>query len=290
MNRDAIEKLIGSIEGLPTLPSVVARVNELVDEPTASAGDINEVISQDMALSSKILRMVNSAFYGFPRRISSMTHAVVILGFQTVRNLALSAFVLDAFDSKSMALDHRAFWVHSVAVGVAANAVGARHGVPLGEDALMCGLLHDVGKLVLSQYAGREYYETVVKARAAGITLIEAENEILGVTHADVGGMLMEHWNLPEKMVAVLGQHHSPAECSPDTIKLVSAVHVADVLVRALLIGSGGDESIPAVAEEAWRALALSEAELPDLLREISAEVLRVRDFIELVQGSRSAT
>ncbi|MHC4201363.1 MAG: HDOD domain-containing protein, partial [Planctomycetota bacterium] len=118
-----IKRFISSIDNLPTLPVVVAHVNELVENPSASATDINNAIRQDVALSARILKLVNSSFYGFPRKISSITHAVVILGFNTVRNVVLSAFVLDAFTGKGLPFGHRQFWIHSLGAGVAAQTL-----------------------------------------------------------------------------------------------------------------------------------------------------------------------
>jgi putative nucleotidyltransferase with HDIG domain len=289
MGAKKLEDIVGSIDTLPTLPSVVSRVNELVDDPTASAGDINDVISHDLALSSKILKLVNSAFYGFPRRISSITHAVVILGFQTVRNIALSAFVLDAFDTGGLPFGYRNFWIHSVGVGVAANAVGARHGVPVGDDAFMCGLLHDIGKLVVFQYLNEDFVKVLAKVEAEDITLVEAESAVLEAGHAEVGALLMEQWQLPEKMVAVLRYHHQPDAAPEEAAKLVSAVHCADILTRALLIGSGGDQKIPIISEAAWDALGLTEEALPEILKDIAADMGKVEAFIELIQTSSNA-
>ncbi len=284
-----LEKLIGSIEGLPTLPSVVARVNDLVDDPTASAGDINDILSRDMALGSKILKLVNSAYYGFPRRISSITHAVVILGFQTVRSIALSAFVFDAFGASDLPFGYRNFWVHSVGVGVAAQVVGSRQGLPLSEDAFMCGLLHDVGKLVLHQHMGEQYAKALAKVETDDLTLFEAEKATLETNHAEVGGLLTEHWKLPEKMVAALRSHHEPESASEEAGKLVAAVHLADVLVRAMLIGSGGGRKLSTASETAWDLLGLSADDLPEIMREITTEMAKAGAFIELVQASSRA-
>ncbi len=282
--------IVGSIDALPTLPSVVSRVNELVDDPTASAGDINDVISHDMALSSKILKLVNSAFYGFPRRISSITHAVVILGFQTVRNIALSAFMLDAFDSDDLPFGYRSFWIHSVGVGVAANAVGARQGIPVSDDAFMCGLLHDIGKLVAHQYLREDFSKVMQKVDTEETTIAEAEAAILPADHAEVGALLMEQWQLPEKMVAVLRFHHRPEEAPDESRKLASAVHAADILARALLIGSGGDKKIPVISDTAWAELGLTAEVLPELMKDISGDMGRVEAFIDLIQSSSTAT
>jgi HD-like signal output (HDOD) protein len=289
MSPRSLQDIIGSIDSLPTLPTVVARINDLVDDPSASAGDINEVVSHDIALSSKILKLVNSAYYGFPRRISSVTHAVVILGFQTVRNIALSAFVLDAFGGGGLPFGYRNFWIHSVGVGVAANVVGSRQGLPLSEDAFMCGLLHDVGKLVLHQHMNADFRKVTQAIASRDISMIEAEKAVLTTDHAEVGGLLMEQWKLPQKMVAALGCHHDPERAGEDDALLAATVHVADVLTRAILIGSGGDEKIPPVSPAAWDVLRMSAESLPEIFKEITADMEKVGAFVELVQASSSA-
>jgi putative nucleotidyltransferase with HDIG domain len=289
MPETKLEDLVGSIDALPTLPSVVARVNDLVEDPSASAGDINEVIAHDMALSSKILKLVNSAFYGFPRRISSITHAVVILGFQTVRNIALSAFVLDAFDSTDLPFGYRDFWIHSVGAGVAANVVGTRQGLPVGDDAFMCGLLHDIGKLVLHQYMREDFRKVMDMVQQEDLTIIDAEGKVLQADHAEVGALLMEHWQLPEKMVAVLRYHHHPDQAPEPCQKLVATVHLADILARSLLIGSGGDQKIPDASEAAWHLMGLTEADLPELMQGITEDMAKTEAFIDLIQASSEA-
>jgi putative nucleotidyltransferase with HDIG domain len=289
MTGTSLEDIVGSIDALPSLPSVVSRVNELVDDPSASAGDINDVISHDMALSSKILKLVNSAFYGFPRRISSMTHAVVILGFQTVRNIALSAFVLEAFDGDDLPFGYRSFWIHSVGVGVAANSLSSRLGLPVGDDAFMCGLLHDVGKLVAHQYLKDTFRSVLDRVESEKIPFMEAEKGILPASHAEIGALLMEQWQLPEKMVQILRHHHCPAQAPEPLVKMASAVHAADILARALLIGSGGDQRTPVMSEIAWAELQLSEEVLPEVLGEISNDMGKVEAFVELVQASSKA-
>ncbi len=284
-----LEDLVGSIDSLPTLPSVVTKVSELVDNPSASAGDINEVISHDLALSSKILKLVNSAYYGFPRRISSITHAVVILGFQTIRNIALSAFVFDAFESGDLPFGYRNFWIHSVGVAAAANVIGSRQGVPLSEDPFMCGLLHDVGKLVLHQHLKKEFLKVLQTVESDKIPIFEAERRVLGTDHAEVGGLLMEHWKLPEKMVWALSFHHSPEKMAEADRKLAATVHAADVLARSMLIGCSGDYLVPEMSLEAWETLNLSADDLPEILQAISTDMAKVGAFIELVQGASRA-
>jgi len=284
-----LARIVGKVEALPTLPTVVARISQLIDDPTASAGDINDIISRDLALSSKILRLVNSAFYGFPRRISSMTHAVVILGFTSVRNIALSAFVFDAFDTTGLPFGHRNFWVHSVGTAVAADVLAVRSGLPANDDAFVAGLLHDVGKLVLHQHAREEFSRILDRVAREDITFLEAERAELEFGHAEIGALLLENWKLPERLVAALRFHHDPAAAPEGQRQVAAVIHAADILTRAILLGSGGDEKMPAMAEAAWQTLGLSEADLPKVFSDISGEINKAGAFMELISEERGA-
>ena len=283
-----LEKVIGRIDSLPTLPTVVARINQLIDDPTASAGDINEVISHDLALSAKILKLVNSAFYGFPRRISSMTHAVVILGFNTVRNIALSAFIFDAFDTRELAFGHRGFWLHSVGTGVASEVIAARAGMSSVDDAFVGGLLHDVGKVIMHQHLADDLGRVIERAARDGISFVEAERGELDYSHADLGALLMENWKLPVGLVSSLRYHHRPEEAGEQGGKAAAVVHLGDYFCRALLIGSGGDARMPPLVEGAWTGLGLTEADLPEILSEIGTEMSKATAFIELIKPGRN--
>lgn len=274
-------KFVRSIDNLPTLPSIVAKVSEIIESPTASAADINRVIRQDMALSARILRLVNSSFYGFPRRISSITHAVVILGFNTVRNVTLSAFVLDAFAARDLPFGHREFWIHSLGTAVAANTLAKRWGASEAEDAFMGGLLHDIGKTVLHQYARDDFAAVLKVVKEKDCLIYDAERECIGTTHAEMGGALLDAWHLPPHLVEAVTFHHSPG-AAPDS-NLAAVVHLADIFTRALLVGSGGDERIPRASREAWARLALDTAQVGELLQEIAREIRKVDAFVELL-------
>lgn len=275
-------KFVRSIDSLPTLPSVVARVGELVGSPTASAADINNIIRTDIALAARILKLVNSSFYGFPRKISSITHAVVILGFNTVRNVALSAFVLDAFSGRDLPFGYREFWIHCLGTGVAANSLAKRRGIALAEDAFMGGLLHDVGKIVFHAYAGSEYAKVFDRAKERDCLLIDAEQEVLGMTHAEVGALLLDSWHIPDHLVEIVKFHHEPESVTsaPD---LAAAVHLGDIFTRALLVGNPGDDRIPRASREAWNRLGFELGEVEGLCRGVAEEMRKVDAFVELL-------
>ena len=278
----APEELISSIDALPTLPTVVARINELVEDPHSSAADINDVIAKDVALSTRILKLVNSSFYGFPRKIASVTHAVVILGFNTVRTLTLSAFVFDAFEARDLGFGYREFWIHSVATAVASGQLARRVGATDSEQAFLCGLLHDVGKIVLQQYAQEEFARTLDYVQEHDCLLYDAEMAVLDSNHAEMGALLLDRWRLPVTMVEVIRHHHRPEQDSTQNL-VTSIVHLADVLCRAMMLGHAGDRCIPTIDPYAWKRLGFSEDDFPDFLEEIDRDMHKVEAFIEMI-------
>lgn len=276
------QDLIKDVDTLPTLPGVVARINELVEDPRASAADIHDVIANDVSLSGRILKLVNSSFYGFPRKIASVTHAVVILGFNTVRTLTLSAFVFDAFKAQDLPFGFREFWIHSVGTAVAAGSLSKRLGNQDTEQAFLCGLLHDIGKIVLYQFATEEYKEVLDRVQEKDILIYDAEVEVLGVSHSEVGSLLLDRWKLPAEMIEVVRKHHTPAESNGQQ-QQTAVVHLADILVRAIMLGNAGDRRIPAIDPVAWQALSLSRQDMPLLLRGLHEDMHKVQAFISII-------
>jgi HD-like signal output (HDOD) protein len=217
---------------LPPLPTVVTKIMETVNDPNTSAEDLNKLISLDQGLSSKMLRIVNSAYYGFPKRISTLTHAVVILGFNTVRNLVLgvSAFGMLAPKGPSAGLNRGLFWEHAVATAVAASVIAKKRKPKTRqviEEAFLVGLLHDFGKLFLDCYFPVQYAVTLAFAQRQGVSVSQAEQTVLAIDHAFVGKKIGEHWNFPPSIVAALASHHVPLESS-EFFESMAIVHAAD--------------------------------------------------------------
>lgn len=249
---------------LPPLPAVVTRVMQVVNDPNASAEELNRLISMDQGLSSKVLRIVNSAYYGFPRRISTITHAVVILGFSTVRNLVLGVSAFGLLSQKSMpyGLNRSKFWEHTVAAA-AAGSVVARHRLPkvrtAPEEAFIGGLLHDLGSLFLDSYFPVQYAVAMAFAAREGKTTRDAEGLVLGMDHATVGRRIAEHWNFPPHLTACLGWHHEPAHAGEHR-DLAAVTQVADWLAWQCGYVSSEHTAMPELPPEAVDWLAFDEA------------------------------
>ena len=283
--RRRVRKVVDRIQGLPTLPSMMHSINQMVLNPRTSAKELARLISSDPALTSKVLRIVNSSFYGFPSRIATVTHAIVILGFNTIKSIVLSSTIFDVFRRRSRPgdFDRAEFWKHSIGCGAAAKALGQRLKYPLLEELFIAGLLHDVGKIVLDQYLPEQFREALRRVRTKNMLLVDAEAEVFGVNHADIGGWLFEKWTLSRGLVQTTRCHHSPALAGEDR-KLAEIIHVADVLTRAIRFGNGGDARMPPLSEEAWASLGLRENELDGLLQATGAEIEKAMVFLDFIR------
>ena len=223
-SHDEIKRITRNIITLPTLPTVVAKMIELVDNPKTTAATLGRLISSDQVLTAKILKLANSAFYAFPRRIGTVHLAVVVLGFEIVKDLALSVSVIEQFskgEDEEETFDVMRFWEHSIGSGVASRMLAAQYGYRVSGEAFTAGLLHDIGKLVLREYLKTEFREVMENVRTKGCSFVEAEQEVLGVTHAEIGGWLVEKWNLPAHLVEAIRTHHQPTRASKARPQLI---------------------------------------------------------------------
>jgi len=281
-------KLIDEVEGLPTLPTVVSELLERSSDPDATVGGITEIIENDPALNAKILKLVNSAFYGLPRRISALQTAVSILGFNAIRNIVLATSILNLFSKRRMGFDSEGFWIHCLSCGVACNVLGRRLDESAERSDFVYGLLHDVGKILLAVHKEdvvRQVLQTVRKKRLA---FCDAEREVLGVTHAQVGAALAEKWRFPEGLIHAIRYHHNVDAAGPGFTE-AALVHVADTLIRALQLGWCGDDRICPVSETAWDALKLTDADVGPVMDDVHSGLVGASPFIDLILDPQHA-
>jgi HD-like signal output (HDOD) protein len=270
--RNRIEKL----GDLPTLPHVVQRLASMIGRPTATTEEIGAIIEKDQVLSAKVLRLANSPFYGFPSRIGSVAHAVIVLGFNVVKGLTLCASALSIM--KDAGMDQ--LWRHSLGTAITANILGTRLGMKNPEELFVAGLLHDIGKVVL--YVKWPDVGSSIKAatQAGGDrSLFEVEQELLGLSHADIGGCLANAWNLPVTLREPILYHHAPALAKEAALQ-TAIVHVADILVKGLACGNPGDDQIPPLSKQAWDMVGLDEQSLADCIAKASTEFATIDDYL----------
>ncbi len=270
--RNRIEKL----GDLPTLPHVVQRLASMISRPTVSTEEIGAIIEKDQVLAAKVLRLANSPFYGFPSRIGSVSHAVIVLGFNVVKGLTLCASALSIM--KDAGMDQ--LWRHSLGVAITANLLAIRQELKNPEELFVSGLLHDIGKVVL--YVKWPDVGTSIKdalKTRSDRSLFDIEQELTGLTHAEIGGCLANAWHLPVTLREPILYHHDPTRAKEATLQ-TAIVHVADILVKGLACGNSGDDLIPPLSKPAWDLVGLDEQKLAECIDKASQEFVTIDDYL----------
>jgi putative nucleotidyltransferase with HDIG domain len=242
-----VRRITDSLISLPTLPTVIAKMLELVDNPKTSASSLSSLIMQDQVLTARILKLANSSFYAFPRQIGTVKLALIVLGFESVKEMGLSLSVFNSFKGESgKHFDISQFWHHSISVGAGSRMLARESCYRLAGEAFVAGLLHDIGKIVLNQYLPEEFAAIQSRIWEDGIGCEQAEMEILGVTHAEVGAWLAERWNLPVSLVEAIRWHAHPESC-PRNPELALLVFLADYLSEKCNLGRSGSRGMEAL-------------------------------------------
>ena len=203
-----LKRVVQRIYDIPSFPQVISRLTEVAEDPNSSSSDLAEVMDKDQALSAKVLKLVNSAFYSLPRPVSSLRHAITLIGFNSVRSLAISVSVRGAFPGDKDPDAQQAFWEHSLFVACATRLLGERNRLPYKDDLFTAGLMHDIGVLVARRYLEEEALQADRIVVEEGITTIQAERQVIGVEHTLLGAWLAEHWRLPPLLHSAIRDHH----------------------------------------------------------------------------------
>ncbi|OGQ87959.1 MAG: metal-dependent phosphohydrolase [Deltaproteobacteria bacterium RIFOXYD12_FULL_56_24] len=277
------------IERMPSLSTTVTKVLEVCNRPNTSANDLNRVIALDPVLTGQVLKLINSAYYSLPNQINSLTRAIIMLGINTVKNLALSTAVLGTMGQKdsfrSLSMD--AFWTHSLCVGVMAKALAGLKGIPgmMQEEFFVAGLLHDVGKIPLNNCFAEEYRQALELAAIEQGPLTRAEEMLLGFNHGQSGKMIAEKWQLNLALTEILRFHHNPEKASTDNRQLVGVVALANTYANLFDIGSAGDR-YPDLSRinELLRQVGLSWLELSSLHLVVQQEIDKARVFLQVAR------
>jgi putative nucleotidyltransferase with HDIG domain len=286
-NKQYFDEIINNIKQIPTLPNIITRILATLNNPESSAQDAADIISKDPALASKMLRLANSAFYGIPRTISSINNAIVVLGFNTIKALVLSASAIMLFpqDKEKSAFDRTNFWRHSIACGIAARvtALSCAETVTIDPETAFCaGLLHDIGKIILEQFAHEDFLKTVNVARKQSIPLYKAEQKVLGTDHAYIGGLLADKWNLPPVIKFPLMYHHDP-EQTEAVEGLTAIINIADHLCHAAGFSLWDQEAHSQQNKAAHTLVRLPEAETEKALNKFNCEIKNAGEFFSII-------
>ena len=264
---------VESINTLPTVPGVLRRLSVIIEKPRITLVEISAFISNDPALTTKVLKMVNSAIYGFPGRIASVSHATMLLGLNVIKGLLLGVSVFELMQKTMNGL-----YEHSLACAIASRVIAQKKGMKEPEEISVAGLLHDIGKVILMLEFQKEYEAAMSEAQAKGISIFDAEKIQFNATHANVGSWLAEKWRFPRNLIEVIEYHHRPS-LSKNAPLETAIVHLADILVRARGYGFAGENFVPEVNPAAFELLKLSEADIKDVLKELEDNMEAAEDI-----------
>ncbi len=270
MTKVSIDEIVAKVDELPSLPDIVVRVMELTEDPDSTAFDINEVINRDQNMTAQVLRMANSVYYGYSRRIATVTDAIVLIGFNAVRSIVLAASVSKILKQElsGYVMGEGELWKHSQCAAVFARLLAKKNKYRSVELAYTATLLHDIGKLVLNSYLSDSYQEVLAAVNEENIPFDQAEDNLFGFNHATVGGKVAEKWKLPRDLVEAIACHHNP-EQAVENPELTAIVHTADAVTLQMGMGLGVDGLMYPLSQESLDLLGVGEEQLEMLMADI---------------------
>lgn len=283
----AVNSAIREISHIATLPEITLKIIELVESPSSTAQDLHKVIANDPALCSRILKVVNSAFYGLPGQIGSINRAIVLLGLNAVKNIAIAASLAKLFRGGSLTPEFSAkdLWSHSMATATGCKMLTDAMKLGLADEAFLAGLIHDIGVIVEIQYDRHKLIETIGKLGVdkGGVpanSMLDVETEIFGANHQDFGQGLCEKWKFPRTFALVTGFHHRPLELGDDQRTLVTIVSVADKLAGNIKPGFRLDLASLDVPSEHLDVLKLSRDQVNEIAGKLPAAIEGVAQML----------
>ncbi len=273
--------LLEIVERMPAFPRSVHRVIELTSDINSNPKELVEVIEHDPILIMRILKLVNSAYFGLANKITSVNHAVVYVGINTVKNLALSAATLGVLPRTNNAgFDMNAFLLHSLSAAIVAKIIARKLKIPDREefDFFLSGLLHDFGKIVFARYMPREFRQALLLVKEDGLRLSEAEQRMFATDHAQIGALLGEKWNLPVHVIACIRDHHCQDR---EGSMIVDAVSAANQISKERKAGFGGDRAVEKLPVRILERLGPDMPAVISSLGDINAEMEKAMIFIQ---------
>jgi HD-like signal output (HDOD) protein len=274
-----LQALIARVPGsMGSYEPILREVEAVLNHPQSNLLNVGEVVERDPDLTARLLRLGNSSFYGFPSRLETVSEAIRLIGVQQVQDLIVASSVIEVFAGISAELvDMESFWEHSLACGVGTRLLAIARRLPKPDKFFVAGLLHDVGRLVLYSQAPQKTLQIFETCRSRRMLLREAEVQVLGFDHAEIGQALLRSWTYPPNLVQAVGFHHHPLAAGACRVE-ASLVHVADHLVNAMQMGSSGERHIPALHAKAWEGLSLPLELLGQVMSSIDDQIEAVRE------------
>ena len=278
-----IDAILEAIDKLPPFPAVVTQALAVIDDPESSAVDVVKVVQYDQAITANVLKVCNSAYFGLPRKVGSLREAVVLLGGKQLKEIILTGTVVKFYSSvmEGYALSKKELWKHAVSTAIISTIISEK--VKEAEKALVftAGLLHDVGKTILSSVV-EEYFEQMFALVAEdGLSFTEAEEEILGIDHAEVGARMGRMWGFPEEIVQAIKYHHAPQKARQDDA-VTHTVHLANIICLMMGIGVGRQGLAIKGRKEVLEQHGLKNEDVQIIMASFYEEYRKVQDVLDL--------
>jgi putative nucleotidyltransferase with HDIG domain len=276
------------VEKMPSLPPTVAKILQICNDPKTSPTDLNRLISLDPVLMGKVMKLINSAYYGLSQKITSLVRAIIMLGINTVKNLALSTAVLAGLVKKSdfQALNLEGFWKHSICVGSTAKLIAKERNVDvkLLEEYFIAGLLHDIGKIPLNNRLAKNFIEALSEAERSRHPLYFAEQHVLNVDHSEIGKIIVENWKLSKDIEDVVLYHHNLTEYKGEYLDKLYTVVISNYFANIMELGFSGDRFPEKVPNEVFNYLGIEWQHLETIEDDIKREIEKAQIFLEVVK------
>jgi putative nucleotidyltransferase with HDIG domain len=280
------ERIEEYIRSMPSLPTTVAKVLEVCNNPQTSPADLNHVISLDPVLVGRVLKLINSAYYGLGQQVTNLVRAIIMLGINTVKNLALSTAVMGNLSSKKdfQGLNMEGFWRHSLCVGVAAKNLAKQRGIDTKqqEEYFTAGLLHDIGKIPLNAVLSKEYMLTVSAADRERVSLFRAEEKNLGMNHNAAGAMIVKAWRLEGPVGEAVIHHHAYTEYSGPHTDILFSVAAANRFASIMEVGFSGDRYPEKMDNLIWETLGTGWDVFDKIETTVNEEIEKAKIFLRL--------
>jgi HD-like signal output (HDOD) protein len=277
MSKITLIKLLDKIKEMPPLPQSITQILELTKSTKSSAKDLAKVFERDPTLAANILKIANSSYYGFTGKISTITHAIVCLGLDTVKSIALTSSTQEMLNNEIPAydLEKGMLWQRSISCATCAKIIAQRIGYQDCEEAYVAGLLLDIGKIILSSFAEDQFKQIIEKTKDNKTPFNTAEQEILGFDHPKIGGRVIKKWNLPSILIEAVQYHHQPDKAETNKT-LTYIVHLADAITDMLGIGLGNDSLTYVFEENTLDILGLSKEDMESIMSELVDKMQKI--------------
>lgn len=292
MNKEVIFAKLEGITNIPTLPVVVQALGKAIRDPNSDAAKIAAIVKDDPSMMARVLRVVNSAAYGLQRPVESVQQAISLIGLNAVDNIALSTAVFSTCRGTGKGgLNREELWTHAVSVGLAANHLCQRTAATLkkrySRDILhLSGLLHDIGKILLAEHFQAELATAVARGVERQIPLWQAELQIYGTNHAEIGAWLARKWDLAADLTAVIRWHHEPEQAEVEHLDLLRIIHTANHICNLEHLGQSGDE-FPSFVLGVWKRLGLGVKDIEAIVAGVREEAAKSETLLAIMRGPK---